>query len=296
MAALRAHLRLIRLPNGLTTIADVLAGACVATARGGRMPDTAAMALGAMATICLYGFGMALNDWVDRDKDRRLHPYRPIPSGEVTENAALALVWALPAAALVLCAGLGWVSFAVGVALIAAITWYDLAARSQGPLAAGWAMGSCRALSFGMGISLAFPDADPRLLRAAIIAALYGVAVLWILIISLLEEESEAEGARRGRTLIVLLGSAWAVPLIFGDWPWMLAALALLVVILIQIAEPLRRRPVIWGLVVRNAVFSLPLLASAICLSFGFWPQALAAAAVFPLVRLCAWAIAQRGS
>ena len=37
----------------------------------------------ALISIGLYGFGMSLNDLIDRRRDRQLAPHRPLPSGRI---------------------------------------------------------------------------------------------------------------------------------------------------------------------------------------------------------------------
>src|SRR5450432_148506 len=37
----------------------------------------------AMTSIGLYGFGMSLNDIIDRRRDRQISPNRPLPSGRI---------------------------------------------------------------------------------------------------------------------------------------------------------------------------------------------------------------------
>src|SRR4051812_6065703 len=34
-------------------------------------------------SICLYGYGMSLNDIIDRRRDRQIAPLRPLPSGRI---------------------------------------------------------------------------------------------------------------------------------------------------------------------------------------------------------------------
>ena len=37
----------------------------------------------ALISIGLYGFGMSLNDIIDRRRDRQISPHRPLPSGRI---------------------------------------------------------------------------------------------------------------------------------------------------------------------------------------------------------------------
>src|SRR3954470_21592450 len=49
----------------------------------------------ALVSLGLYGFGMSLNDIIDRRRDRQISPHRPLPSGRigvVTANVISALL------------------------------------------------------------------------------------------------------------------------------------------------------------------------------------------------------------
>ena len=57
---------------------------------------------------CLYLFGMGLNDYRDRERDRTLHPNRPLPRGDITLGSARWGLGALFVSSVALGAGLGW--------------------------------------------------------------------------------------------------------------------------------------------------------------------------------------------
>ena len=54
----------------------------------------------AMVSVGLYGFGMSLNDIIDRRRDRQISPGRPLPSGRVSLIGAHGVCGALAALAL----------------------------------------------------------------------------------------------------------------------------------------------------------------------------------------------------
>ena len=96
-------LRLVRLPNLLTVPGDPVSGFLLAAAAKGQMPHIGKMAAAAGASLCLYIFGLILNDMVDLAEDARERPERPLPSGSVTvaqaRMAAIAMApenWRLP--------------------------------------------------------------------------------------------------------------------------------------------------------------------------------------------------------
>ncbi|NEE03509.1 SCO3242 family prenyltransferase [Phytoactinopolyspora halotolerans] len=117
---------LVRLPAALTVPGDTLCAAATTGWPLGRR--TWALPV---ASTCLYWAGMALNDYADRDLDRDERPERPIPSGRVRPEEALALAAGLTGAGLGVAAYAGGrTALRVAVPLAAAVWTYDLAAKS----------------------------------------------------------------------------------------------------------------------------------------------------------------------
>jgi 4-hydroxybenzoate polyprenyltransferase len=158
MQTLLAWLRLLRLPNHATAVADVLAGYLIAAhARVLEWPPAALW--GAMAaSLCFYAAGMVLNDVFDLAVDRAERPERPLPSGLIDVRTAARVGQALLALGGV-CACVtaflsGYPNVAlVGAALTAAIWIYDRRAKATafGPTV----MGSCRSLNWLLGMTAA---------------------------------------------------------------------------------------------------------------------------------------------
>ncbi|KAK6943477.1 UbiA prenyltransferase family [Dillenia turbinata] len=48
-----------------------------------------------MAGPCLTGYTQTINDWYDREIDAINEPYRPIPSGAISENEVITQIWVL---------------------------------------------------------------------------------------------------------------------------------------------------------------------------------------------------------
>src|SRR4051794_41703250 len=82
---------LVRLPAVLSVPGDVLVGA----AASGQVGNVGRPAGLVASSSCLYLAGMALNDYADREVDAVERPGRPIPSGRVSPEFALALAGAL---------------------------------------------------------------------------------------------------------------------------------------------------------------------------------------------------------
>jgi 4-hydroxybenzoate polyprenyltransferase len=141
----KAYLQLVRAPAALTVLGDTVAGAAAA----GR-PLHGRRLLLPLSSAAFYWSGMALNDWADRDLDATERPERPIPSGRVTPERALAIAGGLTAAGLGLAAaGGGRDAVRMALPLAAAVWAYDTVLKSTpaGPLG----MAACRALDVLMG-------------------------------------------------------------------------------------------------------------------------------------------------
>lgn len=161
--SLSAYAALVRVPNLFTAPPDVLAGAALAVAGAGASasaggttsPATARPATGAglaVASVLLYAAGTTLNDYFDAPEDAEQRPERPIPSGAVARESALALGVALLAGGVALAAfAAGERAGLVAATLAAAIVLYDGVLKDT---AAGFlAMGTTRGLNVTLGLA-----------------------------------------------------------------------------------------------------------------------------------------------
>ena len=155
-----AWLRLMRLPNVFTAIADVTMGYLFVH---GSIPAPATLGLLIAASALLYTAGMVLNDVFDIEVDMKERRFRPLPSGQI----GLGIAGAFGFAQLGLGIACGWVagfvdpvgaeipwrSGVVATVLGTCILLYDRILKSTplGPLA----MGSCRFLNVLLGMSAA---------------------------------------------------------------------------------------------------------------------------------------------
>ncbi|MGW4115917.1 SCO3242 family prenyltransferase [Actinosynnema sp. NPDC004786] len=142
---MRAYLELVRAPAALTALGDTLVGSPTPL-RGRRL-------LLPLASAALYWAGMALNDWADRDLDAVERPERPIPSGRVAPEVALATAVGLTGVGIGLAAAAG----RDAVPLAAAVWAYDAVLKDTpaGPLA----MAACRGLDVLLGGRAPLPAA-----------------------------------------------------------------------------------------------------------------------------------------
>lgn len=159
------YLDLVRAPASLTVLGDALVGALGARGPGAGAP----LRIGALAasSVCLYSAGMALNDWADADLDALERPERPIPSGRISRDRALAVGAGLTVLGVGSAFAAGRSSGLVAIALAGALWAYDTVFK---PTAAGpVVMAACRGLDVMMGA--AGPGWRAALVPAGAVAA-----------------------------------------------------------------------------------------------------------------------------
>ena len=143
-------LKLGRVSNLPTVWTNVLVGVVVV---GGATVDARVPWLLLALSLC-YVAGMFLNDAFDRGFDAQHRPERPIPSGEVTAATVFGAGFGMLAAGVAILAWVGygftdgteWRPVAAGLALAAAIVFYDWY-HKQNPLSP-IVMGLCRMLVY----------------------------------------------------------------------------------------------------------------------------------------------------
>lgn len=148
----RHLLRLLRVPLAPTAACDSAACLLLALGAAGRPLDAVSptqWAALAATSLCLYGYGMGLNDVADRERDRLLARDRPLPSGRLSLGWALCVVLLLGAAAAGLALWQG--TLAAAAAALAAATAYNLQAKHR-LVPAAVAMGLVRTANGALGV------------------------------------------------------------------------------------------------------------------------------------------------
>jgi 4-hydroxybenzoate polyprenyltransferase len=157
------YLRLMRLPNVFTAMADVAMGFLFVHDVKTISTDWPVLAVLLGASSLLYTAGMVLNDVYDVEVDRQERPFRPLPSGQINLSFALRLGYLLLLCGVLLGAAAGWLvegnqaspwrSGIVAVVLALAVIAYDAWLKNTplGPLG----MGLCRLLNVLLGMSVA---------------------------------------------------------------------------------------------------------------------------------------------
>lgn len=211
-------LRLLRLPNHATAIADVLAGFLVCS--GPRsvewLPPAAWLAIA--ASLCFYAAGMVLNDVYDVDTDRDERPDRPLPSGAIDVRAAsrvghgLLTLGAVAASATAFVAHVPWPAL-VGAMLTGAVWLYNRGAKATpfGPVA----MGACRSLNWLLGMTAA---GGPFGVHEWLVPLGMGLYVAGITLFARDEAGRSKAAALAVATLVMAAGLAVA-----GGYPWIAA-------------------------------------------------------------------------
>jgi 4-hydroxybenzoate polyprenyltransferase len=202
-SALLPWLRLMRLPNVFTAIADVAMGYLFVN---GSVAEWRQLACLIAASALLYTAGMVLNDVFDFGVDAKERPFRPLPSGQIALPTAR--IFGLALLTLGVLGGwlagylpggdtpMPWRSGLMATAIAGAVLLYDgwLKLTPAGPLG----MGLCRFLNvlLGMSTGMASPQAvmlgfGPAELLVAAGIGIYIVGITWF-------ARSEASQSRGG--------------------------------------------------------------------------------------------------
>ena len=301
------YLRLVRLPNVFTSLADIVAGFLIvrlAFSGGSWWPLPPLL----LASAGLYLSGTTLNDVADREEDARVRPDRPIPSGAVMLRGAVccgmalwlggvlcALLAGLPSQGAFLWAPAAW-ALALGLAILA----YDFG--TKGTLLGPPTLGVCRFLNVQLGMS-ASAGFLPNLGDAAFWRTLYAPAlVVGFYAAGLTLFSAQEEKGRRTRALVLgwifsggALGlAAWTAPQIWGCPAFLLLAAVLIfrTVQLVRAGTPGAARDL-----VKTGVLGICLLDAGLILGQGgtaVWPFAVAVFLLLVPALLAARLLRQR--
>ncbi len=165
-----AYLQLMRPANIITAWADILVGFA---ASGSVLSSQVNMPLICLllATSGLYGGGVVFNDVFDAELDARERPERPIPSGRITKQNAIALGTFLLIIGIIAAAQVSLTSLVIAVTVAIAALVYDAFSKHHvvfGPIN----MGVCRGGNLLLGVS-AVPAVVEHLWFLALIPIAY---------------------------------------------------------------------------------------------------------------------------
>lgn len=190
-----AVLKLFRFPLVFTAVADSAAG--YLAARGGNPPSALALALLAAASGGLYGFGMAMNDVADLERDRGLYPNRVLPSGRLSKRqgiaAALAAL-ALSGGAIAAVPDAPWTRLGIWGGAAFLILTYDFFLKLA-PV-----MGLVRAFNVLLGVSCAGIMPRGKLPEASAGLLLAGASLLYVTALTAVSTYEDRPVAGKART------------------------------------------------------------------------------------------------
>ena len=213
----KSILRLMRIPNIFTAIADVLVGFIFV--HQSFEPQLGLLFL-VLTSCCLYSAGMILNDVFDVEIDLRDRPDRPIPSGAIPFGLAAGLGFGLLLAGLVFSflaysfghpvdrtsLWFGHEPFLIATCLIVVILLYNKILKKT-PLAPPL-MGSCRFFNILLGMSLAGKESENLLPAGLIIAGGMGVYIAGVTWFARSETRESGRGLLAFGLLTMILGLA----------------------------------------------------------------------------------------
>ena len=286
---LLAYLRLFRLPNVFTAVADVTMGFLFV--RGSLDPISVYLLL-VIASALIYTAGMVLNDVCDLKVDKEERPFRPLPSGQIPVGLATWLGYEMLFVGVALAwlsgfvivgegaVAIGWRPGVVATILALCVVLYDAILKKTplGPIG----MGACRFFNVLMAMSVAESiDGNPmwrlgfdesQLLVAGGIGV-YIVGVTWFA----RSEAKESSSIQLGIAVLVMIGGIVMLGYYpeFVDeielspdyfWPVLLLLLGFTIVrrCFVAVLEP---RPEFVQAAVKQCILSLIVLDAAVCLS-----------------------------
>ncbi len=212
-------LRLMRLPNVFTAMADVSMGYLFVQHE---VTDGAVLGCLIAASACLYTAGIVFNDVFDHKIDARERPFRPIPSGQTSLSAASKLAVILLALGVML----GWItdvlprsqgevtwrSGFVASILALAILAYDTWGKNTqlGPVM----MGACRFLNVLLGMSGGQPTAHVGILGYGRGAMEVAMGIGFYIVGVTMFARSEANESRRAALIAGICAMVFGVVLL----------------------------------------------------------------------------------
>ena len=265
-----AFLRLIRIWNLPTALADSYAGYLLAALPGGiSLPRL----LGVMALSGLiYSAGMAWNDILDLERDRTLHPDRPLPSGAIPSRVAARLAAGLIILGLIVSVFLGTFILLASLALVVLTFTYNAGLKHRGFIGCA-NMGACRFINMWLGIAAA----------GGSMAHLWAFPLtlgLYVTVVTLISLQEEVRIGRLGFCAAVAVLLSVPAPLAVFSVAWAgrepvawlaLVPLAFLAAwVIVAAASAVRRlSPASVGSLIRVCLTGIILLDSAMLLSRG---------------------------
>lgn len=194
------YVQLFRIGNCIIGVVGLILGAFIA--EGLQIVDHATELVLASAVVFTFIVGgNALNDYTDREVDKKAHPNRPIPSGRITPRTALTISAIMFTVSFVLSLALDWISILIVSSAIGVMILYETWSKRAG-LAGNVSISWLTAALFLLGGSVV---GSPE--KTVIFALMAFLATLGREIVKDIED-MEADFDRR--TLPKRIGRKWA--------------------------------------------------------------------------------------
>lgn len=286
----KAYIQLMRLPNIITAIADILLGFAASGAwlEGQGVPVWSSMpwsVLGALilATVGLYGGGVVFNDFFDYELDKVERPERPLPRGAVSLAEVAILGASLLAIGIYAAFTVSQTSGLIAICIAILALGYDAFGKNH-PIIGPLNMGACRGANLLLGVSAM----EYQLLD------LWGLALIPVVYISAITMVSRGEvnGGNRGalHAAIVLYCIVFASIPALAYWVdfQIYAAIPFLLLFIYFTLPPLfKARKTLLAMDVRKAVkagvISLIVMDASIAAGFAGWPYGLIVLCLLPI-------------
>lgn len=277
---------MLRPANIVTSVADIWAGAAVSYGMLGFFVDRrdflADLGWLSLATACLYGGGVVLNDYFDARLDAVERPERPIPRGDITRLQAGALGFFLLFAGILSAFLAGIVPGVLAMLISLLVLLYNSRSKVH-PVLGPLNMGLCRSVNLLLGISV-IPELVLRMSWLGLFPLIFITAV------TVISRGEVLGGNKKALQLsLVLYTLLLAGLLLLGIWQqsliwallfggcWFVFAVRPLLQALKTLAPPEIRRSV------KAGVLSLIFLNAAYAGIFASWVPALTIVALLPL-------------
>jgi 4-hydroxybenzoate polyprenyltransferase len=293
------YLRLIRLPNVFTAIADIIAGFFILNGVESNGWKLSALIC---ASASLYLCGMAFNDVADREEDARVRPGRPIPSGQVSLCGAVLCGIALLCVGLISAALASWQSLMTAGILAFCILQYDFWGKGKfltGPIS----LGLCRFMNVTLGMSLDERFATTGFPQANLLDAPWAPALaVGIYAAGLTAFSAQEESGKQLRAIIAgwfFCGGAIALVALSGQYQALWITLAPLSLVLLWLTIRLKKLATPWAArdLVRTGVMGVCFFDASLIFGAGgvrAWPWALTCVVLLIPAILIARSIAQK--
>ncbi|OKH23639.1 UbiA-like protein EboC [Chroogloeocystis siderophila] len=277
-----AYLQLMRPANIVTAWADILVGFAASGSGLWQQVDMSLVWL-LVATSGLYGGGVVFNDVFDAELDAQERPERPIPSGMIAKQNAIALGTLLLVLGIVAATQVSVTSLVIATTVAFAAIVYDAFSKHHnifGPIN----MGICRGGNLLLGVS-AVPAMVEQLWFLAIIPIAYIAAITLI-------SQGEVHGGnnRTGIAALVLIAGVISGVLTLGLIPeyQTLVALPLIVLFAWRVIPAFvqawrEATPANIRTAVKAGVLSLIVLDAAIAAGFAGLPYGLLVLGLLPI-------------